>query len=577
MSYTETEKGKKVSKPPWEADTIIDLPALVNEDEIALLNEQDQVAESFGNITGALQNGKLVQFRRVMSRGQQVILFLFFSVMAVSGIGLLWVIGSTARVTSIAAVIVLALMLAVESLRILVGIPIAIFAARARDPIPLNPVAFPRVAFLTTIVPGKEPLSMVRRTLEAMLAVRYPGIKDVWLLDEKNDPEVRKMCADLGVYHFSRYGIPEMNQSSGAYRAKTKSGNHNSWRYMNESDYDIVAQADPDHIPEPWFLERSIGYFNDPDTGFVVAPQVYGNSAENWIAKGSAQMAYIFEAIVQRGANGFGAAILIGTNHLYRTSCWRQIGGYQDALIEDHLTSMAVYARANPETGNRWRGVYTPDILAIGEGPTTFTDWFAQQMRWSFGMWKVVASHSPKIMPKLRLSQITSYLLLQPYYPIVAIQWVLAITLTTTYMATGVGLGIPLVPWAVMWGSSMISTLAFWFWTHRFNLTRAQQRESGMTGMALMLMTIPIYASAGFRCLTRQGLPYVITAKGDMSSPDSLRTFRPHLAWLAWISGLIILAETHVLHAWPVVLFWAGFSAVVCVIPVIIHLVKKLK
>ncbi len=127
---------------------------------------------------------------------------------------------------------------------------------------------------------------------------------------------------------------------------------------------------DPDHVPEPWFLERTVGYFNDSDTAFVVAPQIYGNGDRSWIARGAGQLESIFQALIQRGANGMDAPLLIGTNHLYRTKCWQQIGGYQDAIIEDHLTATAVYGAVNPATGNRWRGVYTPDILAVGEGPT---------------------------------------------------------------------------------------------------------------------------------------------------------------------------------------------------------------
>ena len=152
----------------------------------------------------------------------------------------------------------------------------------------------------------------------------------------------------------------------------------------------------------------------------MVAPQIYGNGDRSWIARGAGQLESIFQALVQRGANGMGAPPLIGTNHLYRTKCWQQIGGYQDAIIEDHLTAMAVYGAVNPATGNRWRGVYTPDILAVGEGPTTFTDWFAQQMRWSWGMWQIISRHSARMLPKMSLRQRVSYTLLQPFYPLAA-------------------------------------------------------------------------------------------------------------------------------------------------------------
>ena len=539
----------------------------------------NEYGEATGCITGPLQPGNRVQFRRVMSRGQQVILGLFLTVMVVSGGGLLVLLAATAHVTSIVTGSVLVLMLGVEALRISVGIPVALFACRARDPIPLLPNGqLPRVALLTTVVPGKEPIEMVRHTLLAMLAVRYPGVKDVWLLDEGNHPDFRALCEELGVRHFSRKGIAELNQEGEAhtpYRAKTKAGNHNAWRSRYENEYDLVGQSDPDHVPKPWFLERTVGYFNDPDVGFVVAPQIYGNSDKNWIARGAAQAAYIFEAIVQRGANGLGAPILIGTNHMYRTECWRQIGGYQDSLIEDHVTALAVFAQTNPATVNRWRGVYSPDILSVGEGPATFTDWFNQQMRWSFGMWNVVAEWSPKFLLKLRWKQTVSFLLLQPYYLIAAFQWMLSIALITVYMVTGTDLGIPMEWWAVLWGTSMFSGLVFFFWTARFRLTADQRRETGLTGIALMLMTLPIYAASGVRWLMGCGLPYVITAKGDMQSPDSMRTFQPHLVVLTLTVYLLVLSAGGMIHGWPVVLFWAWFATAVCAVPIIVHLVGK--
>jgi len=539
---------------------------------------RNEYGEDAGCITGPLQPGNRVQFRRTLNRGQRTVLSVLLVIMVSSGAGLLWLLTTQAHVTGIAAGVILATMLGVEALRISISIPVALFATRARDPIPLQPNSLPRVALLTTVVPGKEPLEMVRDTLLAMLAVRYDGIKDVWLLDEGNDPDVRAMCAGLGVRHFSRNGVEEMNQYGKAltpYRAKTKSGNHNSWRFLHEDDYDLVGQSDPDHVPKPWFLERTVGYFNDPDCGFVVAPQIYGNSDQNWIARGAAQAAYIFEAVVQRGANGLGAPILIGTNHLYRTACWRQIGGYQDALIEDHVTAMAVYAHTNQETGNRWQGVYTPDILSVGEGPSTFTDWFNQQMRWAFGMWKVVGGRSPRMLPKLQRKQAISYLLVQPYYLIAAIQWMLSIALITAYMVTGANLGIPLRWWGITWGTSMVSGLVFFFWTSRFRLTAGQRRETGLTGMALVLMTLPIYTAAGVRWLMGCGLPYVITAKGDMQSPDSMRTFQPHLVVLAWTGYLLVLAAAGMIHSWPIVLFWAWFAAAICAAPIIVHLTGR--
>src|SRR5437762_2612961 len=74
----------------------------------------------------------------------------------------------------------------------------------ARDPIPVEPDTRLRVAFLTTLVPDKEPIEMAERTLRAAKTIVYGGQLDLWLLDEGNSDAVRDMCRRLGVRHFSR-------------------------------------------------------------------------------------------------------------------------------------------------------------------------------------------------------------------------------------------------------------------------------------------------------------------------------------------------------------------------------------
>ena len=44
-------------------------------------------------------------------------------------------------------------------------------------------------------------------------------------------PGVKAMAKKLGVQHFSRSGKPEYNQPDGPFRARTKAGNHNAWRF----------------------------------------------------------------------------------------------------------------------------------------------------------------------------------------------------------------------------------------------------------------------------------------------------------------------------------------------------------
>jgi cellulose synthase/poly-beta-1,6-N-acetylglucosamine synthase-like glycosyltransferase len=459
----------------------------------------------------------------------------------------------------------------VEMIRILQSFTLLAFAFAAKDPVPMEVPKGLRVAVMTTIVPSKEPFEMVARTLRHMKAID-PGegnTLDVWLLDEGDDPDVRAGCEAMGVKHFSRKGIKKWNTASGAYKARTKHGNHNAWRAQNESKYDIVAQMDPDHVPQPDFLTRTLGYFADSDVAFVVAPQVYGNIAESWIARASAFQAYVFHGIIQRGANGLKAPLLIGTNHLYRTAAFKRIGGYQDSIIEDHLTAMKLYG-AFRKSGRRWKGVYTPDILAVGEGPTSFTDFFNQQKRWAYGIWEILRKHSRKDFKQMTRSQALSFAMLQFFYPSVAIAWLLSFitavligSMHAKFTGSTGALGI-------LWLTSVASSFALFYWLRRFNLAEHERKDWGLAGMSLLLMSIPIYVAAGWRAIMRKPLRYAVTAKGTLTSDDNMQSFAPHQLWLLVSFCSVVVMAYFGSQSIISSVFWILEHAAICAAPVII-------
>jgi cellulose synthase/poly-beta-1,6-N-acetylglucosamine synthase-like glycosyltransferase len=449
-----------------------------------------------------------------------------------------------------------------------------VFCLRATDPVPVLAPTNLRVAVMTTIVPGKEPLELVARTLAAMTRIRYPGRVDVWILDEGDDPEVKRLAAHLGVYHFSRNDRSEYNQPSGPFKARTKAGNHNAWRAEHERDYDVVAQMDPDHVPLPAFLMRTLGYFTDPDVAFVVAPQVYGNLLQGFVQHAAASQAYVFHGVIQRGGNALGAPLLIGTNHLYRPSAWARVGGYQDSIIEDHLTAMHTFATLNPDTGNRYRGVYTPDIVAVGEGPGSWTDFFNQQKRWAYGIWQILLEHTPRLFGRLDGGQRLAFGLLQSFYPTVAAVWALGTVLALFSGVTGIPtVTEPVGIWLGLWAATVTSSLGLFLWLRRFNLVEHERRELGITGMAMLVATLPVYVSAGGSALLRRPLGYAVTAKGALASRDRLRTFRPHLVWAAIAGAGLGISLARRDTAAPAV--WLVVTLVMTLAPAIAHLLTR--
>ncbi|MGY0005402.1 glycosyltransferase family 2 protein [Micromonospora sp. I033] len=530
-----------------------------------------------GPLVAPRHPGAAVEFRHVASPAARLVLTLL--VLVNSAAGLLFVgwlllpqhvpgpglVGPGGWET-IAARLGFCVVVGVELIRLAQNVVVWVFAFHARDPVPVDPPVGLRVALLTTIVPSKEPLDVAERTLRRLRQIVYCGRVDVWILDEGDDPAVKEMAERLGVHHFSRKGRPEYNQPGGEFRARTKSGNHNAWRAENEDRYDVVANVDPDHVPLPNFLERTLGYFRDPDVAFVVTPQVYGNMHQNFVAHGASVQQYLYNGLIARGGNGLDAPLLTGTGHLYRPAAWRTIGGYQDSIIEDHLTSIRVHAATNPETGNKWKGVYTPDVVAIGEGPTSWADYFNQQKRWAAGICEILVRRelrAPRELPSRRRWQ---YRLLQFYYPSVAISLLLGNLATALYLLTGVGSAqLDVTVWSVLWGSTFGTWFVLWLWLRRFNIAPHEREEIGMVGMALALFAGPVYVAAGFTALLRRKLGFVVTAKGRLRTVESIRTFRLHLCW-AGVSAALLGASfvldnsSPLLRVWPVLTLLTGLG-----------------
>ncbi len=454
-----------------------------------------------------------------------------------------------------------------ETFRVLNVVSIAHATLVARDPVPVRAAPGTRVAFLTTFVPGKEPLEMVRATLTGAVALRHDGPLDVWLLDEGNVPEVRRLCEELGVRHFSRKGVEKWNQPSGPFRARTKHGNYNAWLDAHGDAYEFLAGVDTDHVPLPAYLERMMGFFRDPDVAFVVGPQVYGNY-DSTVAKASESQQFLFHALIQRAGNAYGSPMFVGTNNCSRISALRQAGGFYDSITEDMATGLEIHRRRNPATGRPWRSVYTPDVLAVGEGPATWTDFFNQQLRWSRGTYETILRQFWRAVFRLSPGQALNYGLMVTYYPIAGINWVIGGLSCALFLCLGSsGVQVQSEMWMMLYSDAAALQIGLYLWNRRHNVSPHEpQGSSGIAGMAMSAMSAPLYARSLTGAVLRRKAGFVVTSKGDTANPDRLRTFTTHLVWAgafaATLVASVFLGNTHVAMR-----TWASLALVAAVAP----------
>jgi cellulose synthase/poly-beta-1,6-N-acetylglucosamine synthase-like glycosyltransferase len=521
-----------------------------------------------------------VQYRRIHRSHRQFALTIVVALLSVCvELGLMgWLLQPAhwpalqgrSRLAVAAMVFFVAAIAVMELMRLISATSLSLAGVIGRDPVQVAPQPGLRVAFVTTVVPSREPLEVVERTLRAARKLRYGAGIDIWLLDEGNDPDARAMCRRLGVHHFSRREVPEYNSKRGRFAAKTKHGNINSWLDSYGGDYDVMLCVDPDHVPEPDFGERVLGYFQDPDVAFVVGPQFYGNP-HTLVTRGAESQQFPFHSLIQRAANRYRAPMLVGTNNAIRISTLMQVGGLSDSIAEDLATGLRIHTSRNPQTRTRWRSVYVTDVLAVGQGPESWGDFFTQQFRWSRGGFQVVGRHFTRTFFKLSPGRLFHYLLITSCYPAMALGWLLgaANAMLALGLAPG-GLNAPVKIWTVLY----LNATAFQLWVYirsrDLNISPFEDVESpGLLGALMSIVTLPIYAMALLNAVTFRRGKFVVTPKGSASMADTIGTFRYQLGWAAaYVVAILASLLLHHPTAW--VLLWPSLSLVVCVLPVLL-------
>jgi cellulose synthase (UDP-forming) len=191
-----------------------------------------------------------------------------------------------------------------------------------------------------------------------------------WVLDDGDDDELERVCAQEDVGYLRREG-----------GRHAKAGNVNA--ALARTDGEFVVIFDADHVPEPTFLLQVLPHFQDDEVAFVQSPQSYTNHV-NLVSTGSAEAQRIFYELVCPGKNHFNAAFCVGTNVMFRRAALDEIGGiYTGSNSEDIWTSIELHKRG-------WKSIYVPLVLARGLAPQDVASYLKQQLRWASGGFEVL-------------------------------------------------------------------------------------------------------------------------------------------------------------------------------------------
>jgi len=258
-----------------------------------------------------------------------------------------------------------------------------------------QPKRYPTVDILLPIC--GEPIEVLRNTWTGVAEVRasYKGTVRPYVLDDGDSDEAVLLAKYFGFGYIRR-----------PVHSHKKSGNLNYAFTRTRGEHIVIFDAD--FRPRGDFLDETMPYMDDPETGIVQTPQFFRvMQGQTWVERAAGATLEVFYRSVQQSRDRFGSALCVGSNAVYRRAALEPSGGF--TLIpyaEDSHTGLDM----------RYHGYqlkYLPVPLATGVCPATIDLFMRQQYRWCCGatsliwtehMWRV------KMPLKSRLPYIAGWL-----------------------------------------------------------------------------------------------------------------------------------------------------------------------
>lgn len=215
-----------------------------------------------------------------------------------------------------------------------------------------------------------EEIEVLEATLVGCINMRLPH--RTYVLDDGRRPHIKELAERLGCHYLTR-----------ADNKHAKAGNINA--ALEKTSGDIIAIFDADMVPQPDFLEKTVGYFEDERVAIVQLPQEFYNRdsvqhSDDWHEQ------QLFYRVIQPGKDNIGATFWCGSPSVICRRAFEEIGGVAtETITEDFQTSIRLNAKG-------WKIRFHNENLAYGIAPQSLQAFNLQRLRWAQGAMQIFRS-----------------------------------------------------------------------------------------------------------------------------------------------------------------------------------------
>jgi hypothetical protein len=156
---------------------------------------------------------------------------------------------------------------------------------------------------------------------------------------------------------------------------------------VTDPDAGLVGVVDADYQVSPQWLAHTVGFFDDPEVGFVQCPHAYRDFEGSRFGRMADVEYAVFFATSMVSLSEHEAGITVGTMSLIRRAALDEVGGWAEwCLTEDSELAIRLHAAG-------YRSVYLSQPYGWGLIPETFAAYKRQRFRWTYGPVQELCRH----------------------------------------------------------------------------------------------------------------------------------------------------------------------------------------
>lgn len=260
--------------------------------------------------------------------------------------------------------------------------------------LPTDQSLWPTVDLMIPIY--NEDLSVVKPTVYAALGMDWPEDKlRIHLLDDGRRDVLREFAEEACI----NYIVRDDNRHA-------KAGNLNN--ALRQTDGDLVAVFDCDHVPSRSFLQLTVGWFvRDKKLALVQTPHHFfsPDPFERNLGHYGQQPNEnaLFYGLIQDGNDLWNASFFCGSCAVLKRSAVEKIGGFAvETVTEDAHTALRLHRHG-------YNSAYLRIPMAAGLATESLSAHIGQRIRWARGMAQIFRTDNPLFGKGLDLFQRVCY------------------------------------------------------------------------------------------------------------------------------------------------------------------------